>query len=67
MHDHLERLGAELDRWTARVGDGMDVDAFVEAAKADAGADAEIYDRIAPFWQSWHGLQRYWEKRAAAA
>ena len=36
------------------------------AARADAGADADLYDRVAPFWQSWHGLRRYWDKRAAA-
>ena len=32
-------------------------EAFVAAARADAGEDAEDYDRVAPFWQSWHGLQ----------
>jgi hypothetical protein len=60
---HLDRLDAELDRWAARVRDGMDQEAFVEAALADAGADAEAYDRVAPFWQSWHGMKRYWETR----
>jgi glyoxylase-like metal-dependent hydrolase (beta-lactamase superfamily II) len=65
--DHLERLGAELDRWAQRVGDGMPVEEFVDAARADAGPDADIYDRVAPFWQSWHGLRRYWDKRAEAA
>jgi hypothetical protein len=65
--DHLERLGAELDRWAKRVGDGMPVEEFVEAARADAGDDADVYDRVAPFWQSWHGLRRYWDKRAEAA
>ena len=58
---HLDRLDAELDRWAARVRDGMDQDAFVEAALADAGADAEAYDRVAPFWQSWQGMKRYWD------
>jgi len=67
VRDHLRRLGEELDRWAARVRGGMDLDAFVAAARADAGDDANVYDRIAPFWQSWQGLRRYWEKRAAAA
>jgi glyoxylase-like metal-dependent hydrolase (beta-lactamase superfamily II) len=62
---HLERLEAELDRWAERVRDGMGQEAFVEAALADAGPDAEAYDRVAPFWQSWQGMRRYWDKRAA--
>ena len=60
---HLDRLETELDRWAARVRDGMDQETFVEAARADAGDDAKLYDRVAPFWQSWQGLERYWEKR----
>ncbi len=63
---HLDRLDAELDRWAARVHDGMGQEAFVEAAHADAGPDAEAYDRVAPFWQSWRGMKRYCETRAAA-
>jgi glyoxylase-like metal-dependent hydrolase (beta-lactamase superfamily II) len=64
--DHLDRLELELDRWTERVRDGMEQQAFVEAAQADAGKDADLYDRVAPFWQSWQGLKRYWDKREGA-
>lgn len=68
VHDdvmsHLDRLEAELDRWAARVRDGLDQQAFVDAARADAGDEAEAYDRVAPFWQSWQGLTRYWETRS---
>jgi glyoxylase-like metal-dependent hydrolase (beta-lactamase superfamily II) len=60
---HLDRLKAELDRWAARVRDGMEAEAFGAAARADAGGDADEYDRVAPFWQSWHGLRRYWDTR----
>ncbi|MDX6476906.1 MAG: hypothetical protein QOH95_2417 [Gaiellaceae bacterium] len=60
---HLDRLELELDRWAARVRDGIEQQAFVDAARADAGGDADLYDRVAPFWQSWAGLKRYWEKR----
>jgi glyoxylase-like metal-dependent hydrolase (beta-lactamase superfamily II) len=60
---HLDRLEAELDRWAARVRDGMTQQEFVAAAQADAGEDADTYDRVAPFWQSWQGLRRYWDTR----
>jgi glyoxylase-like metal-dependent hydrolase (beta-lactamase superfamily II) len=63
VSSHLDRLEAELDRWAARVRDGMSQQAFVDAALADAGDDAEAYDRVAPFWQSWQGLTRYWQTR----
>jgi glyoxylase-like metal-dependent hydrolase (beta-lactamase superfamily II) len=63
---HLDRLEAELDRWAARVGAGMDADEFTAAARADAGEVADQYDRVAPFAQSWFGLRRYWDKRREA-
>jgi glyoxylase-like metal-dependent hydrolase (beta-lactamase superfamily II) len=67
VHDdtasHLDRLELELDRWAARVRDGMEQEEFVAAAQADAGDDAELYDRVAPFWQSWQGMRRYWDTR----
>jgi glyoxylase-like metal-dependent hydrolase (beta-lactamase superfamily II) len=62
--DHLDRLERELDRWAERVGDGMEQEEFVAAARADAGDDADLYDRVAPFWQSWAGLKRYWDTRS---
>jgi glyoxylase-like metal-dependent hydrolase (beta-lactamase superfamily II) len=69
VHDdtasHLDRLELELDRWAARVRDGMEQEEFVAAAQADAGDDAELYDRVAPFWQSWQGMKRYWDTRGA--
>jgi glyoxylase-like metal-dependent hydrolase (beta-lactamase superfamily II) len=60
---HLDRFDAELDVWAKRVGDGMELDEFVELAQADAGPDVESYDKVAPLWQCWHGLKRYWDKR----
>jgi glyoxylase-like metal-dependent hydrolase (beta-lactamase superfamily II) len=60
---HLDRLELELDRWAERVRTGMEQQAFVDAARTDAGEDADLYDRVAPFWQSWQGMKRYWEKR----
>jgi glyoxylase-like metal-dependent hydrolase (beta-lactamase superfamily II) len=63
---HLDRLDAELDRWADRVRSGMDADAFVAAARADVAVEADVYDRVAPFAQSWFGLRRYWDKRLEA-
>ena len=64
---HLDRLETELDRWAERVGAGMEQQDFIDAARADAGADADRYDRVAPLWQSWQGMKRYWDKRREAA
>jgi glyoxylase-like metal-dependent hydrolase (beta-lactamase superfamily II) len=61
--DHLRRLGEELDRWAGRVRDGMTLEDFVAAGRADAGADADFYDHVAPYWQSWSGLRRYWDRQ----
>ncbi|HZP71784.1 MAG TPA: MBL fold metallo-hydrolase [Gaiellaceae bacterium] len=70
VHDdvaaHLDRFDAELDRWAERVGSGMELEDFVAAARADAGTEADEYDRVAPFWQSWHGLRRYWDTKRSA-
>jgi glyoxylase-like metal-dependent hydrolase (beta-lactamase superfamily II) len=61
---HLERLGAELDRWAELVRDGLGVDEFVAEARIGAGKDALLYDAVAPYSQSWQGLRRYWSKKA---
>jgi len=60
---HLDRLERELDRWAERVGGGMSERDFVAAARADAGEDADRYDRVAPLWQSYLGMKRYWDSR----
>lgn len=62
---HLAELRERLDTWSHRVEEGASEPEFVAAAKADLPVDeAEAYDRAMPFWQSYQGLQRYWEKRA---
>jgi hypothetical protein len=43
----------------------MTLDEFVAAGRAEAGDEADLCDRVAPYWQSWHGLRRYWDTREA--
>ena len=62
--EHLTRLRAQLARWAERVRDGMSTEEFEAAARSDAGDAADLYERAGPFWQSWQGLRRYWDKRA---
>jgi glyoxylase-like metal-dependent hydrolase (beta-lactamase superfamily II) len=63
---HLAELRARLDTWSGRVEEGMSEEDFVAAAKADLPPDeADGYDRAMPFWQSYQGLKRYWDTRAA--
>jgi glyoxylase-like metal-dependent hydrolase (beta-lactamase superfamily II) len=64
---HLDRFEHELDTWAKRVGDGMELDEFVELARADAGVFVEDYDKVAPLWQCWRGLKRYWDKKCDTA
>jgi glyoxylase-like metal-dependent hydrolase (beta-lactamase superfamily II) len=65
--DHLPRLREELARWAQRVRDGMDAEEFSAAARADIDGPVGLYERAAPFWQSWQGLRRYWDKKLATA
>ena len=68
---HLVELRAALRTWAERAREGSEKE-FVTAAKADvrAAADpatAELFEQAGPFWQSYAGLRRYWEKKAEAA
>jgi glyoxylase-like metal-dependent hydrolase (beta-lactamase superfamily II) len=71
VEDHLDWLGATLRRWAERVQDGMDEETFVAAARYDVSqtdpALADDYDRAAPYWHHFRGLERYWRKRREAA
>ena len=61
---HLGELLARLATWTKRVERGATEAEFVAAARADLPSDdADAYDRAMPFWQSYAGLARYWEKQ----
>jgi glyoxylase-like metal-dependent hydrolase (beta-lactamase superfamily II) len=65
--EHLVRMRARLAEWAERVRDGASEEEFVAAAEAElvaAGADsAAAYTQAGPFWQSYQGLKRYWERR----
>ena len=67
---HLGALRATMRSWADRVGHGMDEETFVAAARADVAAsdpeDADAYDRAAPYWHCYLGLERYWRKRLEA-
>ena len=62
---HLDELRARLREWSERVRDGATEQEFEAAAAADLGPDRDAYEQAMPFWQSYAGLRRYWEKRAA--
>jgi glyoxylase-like metal-dependent hydrolase (beta-lactamase superfamily II) len=63
---HLEELRRRLPEWAERVRDGATEEQFAADAGADLAADRDAYEQAMPFWQSYAGLKRYWEKRAAA-
>ena len=62
---HLEELRRRLREWAGRVRDGASEEQFAADAEADLAADRDAYEQAMPFWQSYAGLKRYWEKRAA--
>jgi len=63
---HLAELRRRLDEWSGRVEAGASEEEFVAAAQADLpDEEAEDYNRAMPFWQSYAGLRRYWDTRAA--
>jgi glyoxylase-like metal-dependent hydrolase (beta-lactamase superfamily II) len=68
--DHLRRLRRRLRIWAQRVRQGMSEEEFVEVAQrelVEEEGDAPYYERAAPFWQSYAGLKRYWDKQLQTA
>jgi glyoxylase-like metal-dependent hydrolase (beta-lactamase superfamily II) len=63
---HLGELRRRLREWAERVRDGASEEEFAALAAADLGADRAAYEQAMPFWQSYAGLKRYWQKRAEA-
>ena len=71
VQEHLASLRDALSRWSGRVEDGMDEEAFIAAARFDVEqTDAGLvddYERAGPYWHHFHGISRYWRKRREAA
>jgi len=65
---HLTELRLILLDWAESVAGGATEEEFVEYALAelhDSGEDVDAYAQAMPFWQSYRGLARWAEKRAA--
>jgi glyoxylase-like metal-dependent hydrolase (beta-lactamase superfamily II) len=61
---HLAELRTRLREWAEHVRDGASETEFEAAAAKDLGPDREPYQQAMPFWQSYAGLKRYWDKQA---
>lgn len=67
--EHLALLREELHRWAERVRTGSTEEEFVLAAREDLlerVSDPEPWEKAAPFWQSYLGLRRYFDRKAEA-
>ena len=62
---HLEELRRRLNAWAERVRAGATEEQFAAMAADDLAADQAAYEQAMPFWQSYAGLKRYWEKHPA--
>ncbi|HSL63150.1 MAG TPA: MBL fold metallo-hydrolase, partial [Gaiellaceae bacterium] len=64
--EHLGQLRRRLETWAALVAGGASEEAFVAEALAEVGAGAAEVEQAMPLWQSYAGLRRWADKRAAA-
>jgi glyoxylase-like metal-dependent hydrolase (beta-lactamase superfamily II) len=65
---HLRDLRRRLLDWAGLVERGTSEEEFVAAARAEVDPDCmPEYEAAIPFWQSYAGLKRYWQKRREAA
>ncbi|CAN5120156.1 MBL fold metallo-hydrolase [soil metagenome] len=64
---HLGELRDRLRTWTDWVRNGMTEREFREAARSvlvsEGQSNVDAVERTMPFWQSYAGLKRYWDKR----
>jgi hypothetical protein len=59
---HLAELRSRLHEWVAL--EGVTEDEFTQTVTATVSSGVGEYERAMPFWQSYAGLKRYWDKRA---
>jgi glyoxylase-like metal-dependent hydrolase (beta-lactamase superfamily II) len=68
--DHLALMREELRRWVELVRLGATSEEFVLSAhdllSSRVDDDPDGWERAAPLWQSYLGIERYWAKRAEA-
>jgi len=63
---HLAELRRRLADWVDVVEAGAEDEAFAQHVRRELGDGADDYEHAMPFWQSYAGLKRYVERRAAA-
>ena len=61
---HLAELRTRLVRWAEHAD--VTEEEFTQSVSSDVQSGLEEYARAMPFWQSYAGLKRYWEKHRAA-
>jgi glyoxylase-like metal-dependent hydrolase (beta-lactamase superfamily II) len=72
VQEHLAALRETLARWSQRVEDGMDEEAFIAAARydveqTDPGDLVDELQRAGPYWHHFRGIERYWRTKREAA
>jgi glyoxylase-like metal-dependent hydrolase (beta-lactamase superfamily II) len=60
---HLAELRGRLIAWVER--EGVTEEEFTRTVSSEVDGSLDEYAHAMPFWQSYAGLKRYWEKRAA--
>jgi len=70
--EHLAILREELTKWAERGRQGLDQEAWIDAARRDLEAavgeeEADHWQRAAPLWHCYLGMKRYWDKRSQLA
>jgi glyoxylase-like metal-dependent hydrolase (beta-lactamase superfamily II) len=65
---HVAELRRRLREWAAIVERSASEEEFVAAVRPALDAEQRpAYEATVPFWQSYAGLKRYWDKRREAA